>query len=310
MQAKSQGLLTHIILLFGLVGVSTALTWFFFIRTGVNSEYAADGEPFNEIRAYQDIVSQVSLGPRIPGSKAHQQVSDWIVEELIENGWEVEVQESEAGDFHIKNIIGKKGTGKPWIIIGAHYDSRIFADKDPVLENRQQAVPGANDGASGVAVLLELSRILDDPGKSGALWLVFFDAEDNGNIDNRSWIMGSQFFVDTLNSYPDRVVILDMIGDKDLGIYQEKNSDVQVTQEIWDTAIKLGYGSYFISELKYRIIDDHLPFIEKGITAVDIIDFDYPYWHTTMDTPDKVSAESLKIVGDTILTWVKNQLSH
>jgi len=309
MRSKSPALLAHTLLLFSLVGVSTSLTWFFSIRMGVNSVNAA-GKPFNEVRTYDDVIYQTSLGARIPGSKAHQQVSDWIREELTVNSWEVEIQDGNSGEFYVKNIIGKKGTGKPWIIIGAHYDSRIFADKDPVLENRQQAVPGANDGASGVAVLLELSRILDDPGKSGTLWLVFFDAEDNGNIDNRSWIMGSKFFVDTLTSYPDQVVILDMIGDKDLSIYQEKNSDAQLTQEIWDTAIKLGYGSSFISELKYRIIDDHLPFIEKGITAVDIIDFKYPYWHTTKDTPDKVSAESLKIVGETILTWFKNQPKH
>ncbi len=217
------------------------------------------------------------------------------------------IQDSFIGEFNIKNIISKKGTGKPWTLIGAHYDLRIYADKDPILENRLQAVPGANDGASGVAVLLELSRIIERLEKKGTIWLVFFDAEDNGNIENRDWIMGSQFFVDNLTTYPDQVVILDMIGDKDLGIYQEKYSDTQLTQEIWDTAIQLGYGSYFLSELKYRIIDDHLPFIEKGIAAVDIIDFEYPFWHTTMDTADKVAPLSLKVVGETIMTWINNQ---
>ena len=287
--------------------VSSGLTWNFAIRTNSKNDSDNHGATFNEVRAYQDVELQTSLGARIPGSQAHQQTSEWIENELLANGWDVQIQDAIVGEFQIKNIIGKKGGGRPWIIIGAHYDSRIFADKDPVLENRLNAVPGANDGASGVAVLLEIGRILDHRGKLGTISLAFFDAEDNGNIGNRSWIMGSQYYVDTLTMLPDRVVILDMVGDRDLGIYQEKNSDMELTQEIWDTAKQLGFGNSFISEAKYRIIDDHLPFIVKGVAAVDIIDFEYPYWHTTMDTADKVAASSLKIVGNTILTWLENE---
>jgi glutaminyl-peptide cyclotransferase len=307
MQNKTPAFFTHVLLLLFFLFFSTILTWYFSIRSqSIRDVNPRDGV-FNETRAFRDVEYQTNLGARIPGSEAHQEVAAWLQAELSTNAWDIQIQEGIVGEVLIKNIIGKKGKGKPWTIIGAHYDSRLFADKDPVLENRQKPVPGANDGASGVAILLELSRILNHSEKKGTLWLVFFDAEDNGNINNRSWIMGSQYFVDSLTSYPDRVVILDMIGDKDLGIYQEKNSDQQLTQEIWNTAIQLGYGDYFISKQKYRILDDHVPFLEKGIPAIDVIDFEYPYWHTSLDTVDKVSPVSLKVVGETIKSWYQNQ---
>ena len=162
-----------------------------------------------------------------------------------------------------------------------------------------------NDGASGVAVLLELGRILPEELKT-KIWLCFFDAEDNGQIGNYDWIMGSQAFVANLVEYPDAVIILDMIGDKDLTIYREKNSSQFLTSEIWDTAANLGIKQ-FVNTEKYSILDDHTPFLEVGIPAVDIIDFDYPYWHTSMDTLDKISKDSLSVVGATLLTWILNQ---
>jgi Zn-dependent M28 family amino/carboxypeptidase len=206
-------------------------------------------------------------------------------------------------------VIAKRGRGSPWIIIGAHFDTRIYADQDPDPQKRALPVPGANDGASGVAVLLELARVLP-PDLPGEIWLVFFDAEDNGSIPGRDWAMGSRAFVEgALEGQPDAVVIVDMVGDTDLNIYLEKNSDQTLMQEIWEVAEGLGYSDYFIPSYKYRIIDDHIPFLEANIPAVDIIDFDYPYWHTTSDTLDKVSAKSLQIVGDVVLTWLLTKLS-
>jgi glutaminyl-peptide cyclotransferase len=105
---------------------------------------------------------------------------------------------------------------------------------------------------------------------------------------------------------PQAVVIVDMIGDADLNIYMEKGSDAGLTRQIWKTAKTLGYESAFIPEEKYQVLDDHVPFIEKGLRAVDIIDLDYPYWHTLQDTPDKVSAASLQKVGDTLLAWIRD----
>jgi Zn-dependent M28 family amino/carboxypeptidase len=226
-----------------------------------------------------------------------------MVEELQSTHWDVSVQELPYSDYMIQNVIAKRGTGTPWFILGAHYDTRIFADQDPDPEKRQQPVPGANDGASGVAVLVEMARVLplDFPGE---VWLVFFDAEDNGNIPGWDWILGSRAFVEVLEGQPDAVVIVDMIGDLEQEIYWEISSDQGLSREIWGVAEKLGYGDRFISSPRYRILDDHSPFLWAGIPAVDIIDFDYPAYHTVGDTIDKVSAQSLQAVGDVLYHWL------
>lgn len=263
---------------------------------------AFDGE-----RAYQDVEYQVALGPRTPESEAHAQAVDWMQRELEASGWEVEIQETTMLDHVVRNVIAKRGEGQPWIILGAHYDSRMKADRDPDPEKQVEAVPAANDGASGVAVLLELARGLPKE-FNGQIWLAFFDTEDQGQLEGWDWILGSRAVANSLTSKPDAVVIVDMIGDADLNIYKEKNSDPQYTDEIWQVAAELGYAEQFINEYKFSMLDDHTPFLEKGIRAVDIIDFDYPAWHTTGDTPDKVSAESLQAVGDTVLHWVLGKM--
>jgi len=260
---------------------------------------------FDGQRAYADVKAQVALGPRTPGSEGHDQVRAWMVEALLKAGWQVEVQASEALGHTVYNIIARRNDESPQIIIGAHYDSRIFADNDPDLANRAKPVPGANDGASGVAVLLEIARSL--PEDTIPVWLVFFDAEDNGNIEGWDWILGSREFVENNSFQPRAVIVVDMIGDADLNIFKERNSNPELTDEIWAVAKSLGYESKFIPEYKYSMIDDHTPFLQAGLPAMDIIDFDYPYWHTTQDTPDKVSAESLEIVGKTLWTWVAQQ---
>jgi glutaminyl-peptide cyclotransferase len=217
-------------------------------------------------------------------------------------GWIVELQESEAMGQPIRNIIARRSDLPAEIILGAHYDTRLFADADPDPAQRTEPVPGGNDGASGVAVLLEMARTLPDDGLP--VWLVFFDAEDNGRIEGWDWILGSRAFVSQNTLSPQAVVIVDMIGDADLQIYMETNSDPALRAEIWQAAADLGYGHVFIPRSKYSMLDDHTPFLEAGLPAVDIIDFDYPYWHTVADTADKVSAESLQIVGETLQLWI------
>ena len=258
---------------------------------------------FDPQNAYDFIKRQMSYGPRTPGSEGHKLTQEMIVNSLSQFGWQIDVQEGEMNNLPVINIAGKREGDAPWIILGAHYDTRIFADQSPVAEQRNQPVPGANDGASGVAVLLELARVIPID-LSNQIWIVFFDAEDNGGINNLDWIMGSQFFVNSLNEKPDKMILLDMIGDENLEIYYERNSDQELSEEIWDVAASLGYESYFIDEPKYRLIDDHVPFLRAGIPAIDIIDFDYEYWHTTSDTTDKIDVRSLEIVGNTILTWL------
>jgi glutaminyl-peptide cyclotransferase len=272
----------------------------------------AEPQTFDGQKAWDDVAYQVSLGARVPESPAHQQVENWIVNEIHSAGWQAELQNDTVMGHPVHNIIAKFGQGRPWVILAAHYDSRIRADQDPDPQKRSQPVPAANDGASGVAVLLELARILpsqmDSSGGTNLpgyrqIWLVFLDAEDNGDIPGWDWILGSKSFVGSLQSKPDVAVVIDMIGDANLDIYKELNSDSQLTDQIWGQADRLGYSQYFVPKPKYRMLDDHIPFIDAGIPAVDVIDFDYPYWHTTSDTTDKVSGQSLKIVGDTLLAW-------
>ncbi len=259
---------------------------------------------FNGQRALGDLNYQVSLGPRIPGTDGHRRAIEWIVSELTAAGWETGIQTDTILGQSVKNIVAQRaGPERPWILLGAHYDTRMISDKDPNPNLRDQPVPGANDGGSGVAVLLELARVLpDDVDKK--VWLVFFDAEDNGDIPGWDWILGSRAFVAQLGQAPDAVVILDMVGDSELELYLERNSDPVLSVSIWSRAAGLGYSDTFIPTPKYAILDDHIPFLQAGIPAVNIIDFDYPYHHTTADTVDKVSAQSLQIVGDVVLSWL------
>ena len=254
----------------------------------------------------QDLSYQVNCGPRTPGSPCHQQIQDWIIDNLQKNRWGVETQSFAHLDFTGKNIVGKYGKGEEFIIIGAHYDTRFTSDQEAQPQLRNQPVPGANDGASGVALLLQLSREIPKQFslEQKTIWLVFFDLEDNGNYPDWDWILGSRAFANSLTQTPTAVVVVDMIGDKDLNIYLEHNSTAELNQEIWAIADQLGYKE-FIPQKKYRMIDDHLPFLQQGFPTSLLIDFDYPYWHTTQDTLDKVSARSIYVVYDTLIHWLK-----
>ncbi|GAB4505571.1 MAG: M28 family peptidase [Anaerolineales bacterium] len=257
---------------------------------------------FDGQRTLADVQAQVSFGPRTPGSAGQARVLEWMRSELAAAGWDSRIQSAEMLGHPIQNVIAWRAEEPPQVILAAHYDTRLFADQDPDLAKRGQPVPGANDGASGVAVLLELARSL--PPETPPLWMVFFDAEDNGRISDWDWLLGSRAFVAQLEPRPEAVVIVDMVGDADQQIYLERNSTPTLATEIWQTAADLGYAERFIAEPKYSMLDDHTPFLEAGLAAVDIIDFDYPYWHTTADTPDKVSAESLAAVGKTLREWL------
>lgn len=261
-----------------------------------------DSASFSGLRAYADVETQVALGERTPGSAGHAQIREWMRAELESAGWDVDIHQTERMGHPIYNVIAKRGDAEPEIILGAHYDTRFVADNDPNPNKRDEPVPGANDGASGVAVLLELARTL--PEDAPPVWLVFFDAEDNGRIEGWDWILGSRAFVEEIPVRPRAVVIVDMIGDADLNIHLERNSDKELRAEIWKTAEELGYGDVFINTEKFSMLDDHTPFLQAGIPAVLLIDFDYPYWHTVEDTVDKVSPESLEAVGKTLWHWL------
>jgi len=264
---------------------------------------------FSGKKAYEYVQNQVAFGPRTPGSSAHSSAEQFISSKIIEAGWKIKYQEMKVYGKSIRNIIGYRDnqTDDVTILMGTHYDSRIYADQGNSDSQSSTGVPGANDGASGVAVLLELIRTL--PRNIVPVQMVFFDAEDNYGIEGWEGSIGSRAYVESLIKYPQSVVILDMVGDRKLSIYYETNSDKILTQEIWSIANELNFPQ-FIQEYKYSMLDDHTHFIDAGIPAVLIIDFDYEYWHTTFDTPDKVSPESLDAVGDTLWTWIVNYSSN
>lgn len=287
----------EIVLVVMLIGI---LTWLGTLSAPMVRELLPTPAPrageFNGEAAYQHVLAQMAFGPRPTGSQANRQTADYISAYLSQQGWQIELQGFTYRDTPARNIIGRAGKG-PVVIIGAHYDTRRQADRDPDPNKRTEPVPGANDGASGVAILLELARALDKGALKNEVWLAFFDAEDNGGLDGWDFIAGSSYMARTLRVQPEMVVIVDMVGDADQQIYREKNSTPELTDRIWEIATRLGYQDFFISAEKWAMLDDHTPFLARGIPAVDIIDFDYPYWHTTQDTADKVSPEALLRVG-------------
>jgi Zn-dependent M28 family amino/carboxypeptidase len=143
------------------------------------------------------------------------------------------------------------------------------------------------------------------------VWLTFFDAEDDGDLGGWDWIVGSRQFAQFVNRQRaagidfQAMALVDMVADSDQQFYWEGNSDPPLREKIWATAAELGYGQEFIPSVKYTMIDDHIPFRDLGIPSVDIIDFDYPYWHTTQDTLDKISADSLERIGRTLEVWLE-----
>ncbi len=268
---------------------------------------------FDGQRALDLVRAQLAFGPRVTGSAANAQMAEWMLGELRALGWQADLQPSDYQGTPIRNLWARRGSG-PAILLGAHWDSRRRADRD--LQRPDAPVPGANDGASGAAVLLELARTLDLDWSTRQVWLVFFDAEDDGGLDGWEWIVGSTLFARSLAEAEARskldlardvqaVVIVDMVGATDQRFPLERNSDLALQQVLWTQAKTLGYGAQFVWEPGTAILDDHVPFRSLGLPAVDIIDVDYLYWHTTADTLDKVSARSLERVGRTLEAWLE-----
>ena len=268
--------------------------------------------PFDRDRAFGYLEYQVAMGPRVPGTKIHDDALNWIVKRLQEYTPYVKIQpfkDTYAGtEIMMKNVMASFYPDKTRrVLLCAHWDSRHHADRDPDSLKWKEPVPGANDGASGVAVLLEIASALTKAEPPVGVDIVFFDGEDGGDYgDNSTWILGSRYFAGAMPpSYqPEFAILLDMIGDRDLSLSRDINSRVSAP-ELWDRIEKLCVSfSIPLSPYESDITDDHIPLIERGIPSVDLIDFNYPSWHTVSDTPDKCSAESLEKIGKLVLTIV------
>lgn len=281
--------------------------------------------PFDGRQALAYAQTQVEFGPRVPGTTGHRRTGDWIVsllreraDTVIEQRWTHVTQRGDS--LPMRNILARfRPTNDQRVLYLAHWDTRPVADRDRNLGAQQQPIPGANDGASGVALLIALADVLKKTPPAYGVDLLFVDGEDYGsfdNPDNPDVLIGSRYFAEHLPSADYRPlfgVLWDMIGDRDLRIYQEGHSvsgAPEVVTRVWQTAKDLGYDDYFVPEVIEAITDDHVPLLRKGLRVIDVIDIDYgppiedgvrpaaTYHHTMQDTMDKISAQSLQIVGD------------
>ncbi len=279
------------------------------------SAVQAERPAFDGKRAFADLEKQVSFGPRVPGSRGHLQCRDWLMSELEKTADRVEVQTFtqvvNGKSLRLYNIFGifNENASKR-IMLCAHWDTRPTADEELDPANRNKPILGANDGASGVAVLLELARQFKLKRPEVGVIIAFWDGEDYGP-DVNSMLLGSRYFAKNMGKLrPTYGILLDMVGDKDLQIYKEMNSVLagrDLVEKVWRVAGELGYRKYFPNQIKYTITDDHVPLIEAGVPCIDLIDFDYPYWHTLQDTVDKCSPESLQIVGEVVSAIVYSE---
>jgi len=275
-------------------------------------------QEFDGAAAFGYVEAQVAMGPRVPNTAGHRAAGDWILARLQATADSVEEQAfihvaGNGDSLRLRNLIGRfRPEAADRILYVAHWDTRPRADRSPNLGNQRLPVPGANDGASGVAVLLAVADALAARPPAFGVDLLFVDGEDYGDFGrDLDVFMGSRYYAAQLP--PDArkplfAVVWDMVGDRDLRIPQEPNSvdgAPEVVSRVWAVADALGYGRVFVNSQGTALNDDHLALLAAGIRAIDVIDFDYAYWHTSDDTPDKVSAESLQIVGDVAMALLR-----
>lgn len=278
---------------------------------------AAPRTAFDGQKAYAYVRRQLEFGPRVPGTAGHRQAGDWLVETLRAAADTVIVQEwvhvTARGDsLPMRNILARfRPSAAERVLYAAHWDTRPVADREPDPSRRSLPIPGANDGASGVAVLLALADALHAAPPPAGVDLLLVDGEDYGDFDrNEDVFIGSTWFAAHLPSPDYRPlfgVVWDMVGDRDLQLYQEVNSvqaAPEVVSRVWGVAEALGYGAQFVAQSKYAITDDHIPMLQRGLRVIDVIDFDFPYHHRLTDNLSSVSAASLQVVGDVALRLV------
>ena len=281
---------------------------------------SAPTTPFDGEVARGYVKTQLDFGARVPGTEAARKTGDWIVAQMrqradtvIEQKWNHVTAKGDT--LPLRNIFARfRPQASTRILYVTHWDSRPVSDQAEDPAKRSLPVPGANDGASGVALFIALGDVLKKTPPTVGVDLLFVDGEDYGTFGppDVDVLLGSTYFAENMPAgyQPIFGVLFDMIGDADLQIPQESNSverAPEVVTRVWDTAAKLGYQRYFPPRTGYAVTDDHIPLLDKGLRVIDVIDLDYlgpqgsgkpNYHHTPDDTLDKVSAQSLKIVGD------------
>jgi Zn-dependent M28 family amino/carboxypeptidase len=302
---------------------------------------AEDAQPevkapeFNADSAYQYVADQTAFGPRVPNTAAHRACGDYLAAKLEALGAKVVNQYAELTAYdgsllQARNIIGSyRPESRKRVMLCSHWDSRPYADNDPDARNFRTPIDGANDGASGVGVLLEMARQLQRQAPEIGVDLIFFDAEDYGTphfYEGRSsedtWCLGSQYWGRTphVEGYNARyAVLLDMVGGQGATFYYEGYSSRTASapmKRIWKKAKELGYGAYFVPQLGGEVIDDHY-YVHSlsGIPCVDIIQYDEdnprssfgPTWHTVDDNLAHIDRNTLKAVGQTLMEIVYNE---
>jgi len=279
---------------------------------------------FSGERAFSYLTAQTAFGPRNPNSTGHDACLAYITGALRAAADDVRLQEFthtgyEGQTLRLTNVIARfRPNDATRVLLCAHWDTRPRAEQDENKSRRNDPILGANDGASGVAVLMEVAGLLKQIPPSVGVDIVLFDGEDYGKEgDHASYLLGSRFFAAQKDPgyLPRFGILLDMVGDKFLDLPKEQYSvrfAPEVVDMVWKTAASLGVGQ-FHDEQGEEIMDDHLPLNEAGIQTIDIIDFNYPdtsnrYWHTHQDTPEHCSAGSLEAVGSVIASVVYAQV--
>ena len=286
---------------------------------------------FNADSAYNFVKTQVDFGARVPQTEPHRKCAEYLVATLQNFGAEVEIQHGkgtlyDGKSIEIQNIIGKFNTSASRrILLCAHWDSRPFADHDKDESKRKIPVLGANDGASGVGVLLEIARNLKTLPENIGIDIVFFDVEDwgapqfyTGNRNDDSWCIGSKFWAQEAKKANYRAnfgILLDMVGAPSARFYKEKHSmqyAANIVEKVWNKAQTLGFDGYFINKQGGEIIDDHLNVNAIAqIPCIDIIHFEpnlsngfFEYWHTTQDDMRNIDKNTLFAVGTVVMNTV------
>jgi len=273
--------------------------------TAILSSFAA-GANFSGPAAFDFAQHAVAFGPRPSGSDANRKLQAYIAAQLKLDGCEVTddafVADTPVGKVPMKNIIAKfPGKSGRAIAVTGHFDTKYFPGRHFV---------GANDGGSSTGLLLELARAEAHQQRVDDLYIVFFDGEEAfGEWTATDSIYGSRHLAerwrkDGTLARLKAMILVDMIGDKNLNVQQEGNSDLALRRLVWSTAADLGYHAYFVDEPLGPIEDDHLPFRKLGVPVIDLIDFDYPPWHKDTDTIDKISGQSLEIVGTVVMETI------